>query len=122
MTQSGETPDAYALIETVAEYLAVRVRPLLSGQERFEAILAAHLLMIARREMELGPALRAREHDRLAGLLGHSGPVEDLEAELAELVRAGDLDAALRARVLAHLRAGARDRLRIANPDYLRDA
>jgi hypothetical protein len=117
----GETPDAPRLVETVAEYLALRVLPTRSGHERFEAILAAHLLMVARREMELGRPLRARERERLADLLGHAGQVDDLEAELAELVRAGDLDPALRARVLAHLRAGARERLAIANPDYLRE-
>lgn len=114
----ADRPDALELIEATAEYLAARARPALSEPLAFEALIAANLLAIARRELELGTAVRTEELRRLRELVGREGEAEELDAELVTLIRDGDLDP-VRERVITHLRATARDRLRIANPDYL---
>jgi hypothetical protein len=106
------------LIEAAAEHLAVRVRPALDGHAAFEALIAANLLAIALRELDLGPELRAADQRELAELLGREGPLEELEADMAERIRSGELDDR-RAELLAVLRSSARRRLRVANPGYV---
>jgi len=112
-----DRPAANELIASAAEHLAVNVRPALDGHRAFEALIAANLLAIALRELELGPELRAADEHDLARLLGREGSLEELEASLAEKIRGGELEDR-RAEVLALLRASARRRLRIANPQY----
>jgi hypothetical protein len=116
----ADRPSAHELIASAAEHLAVNVRPALAGHDAFEALIAANLLAIALRELELGPELRAADEHDLAGLLGCEGPLEELEARLADQIREGALDD-LFDELLAVLRASARRRLEIANPEYLRE-
>jgi hypothetical protein len=113
-----DRPDAHELIASAAEHLAVNVRPALNGHGAFEALIAANLLAIALRELELEPGLWAADEQALQELLGAAGSLEELEARLAEQIRAGDIDDR-REQVLALLRASARGRLAIANPEYL---
>lgn len=115
-----DRPTARELIEAAAEYLAVRVRPALDGHAAFEALIAANLLAIALRELDLGPELRAADERELADLLGREASLEELEANLAEGIRSGELDDR-RAELLAVLRSSARRRLRVANPGYVRE-
>jgi hypothetical protein len=107
------------LIQAVIEYLASTVRPALSGYSAFEALIAIRLLQVAGGEFELGPSVRAGEHERLERLLGRDGDLGELNAALLELIRAEPLVSDRREAVLEHLRISAADRLRIANPDYL---
>lgn len=113
-----DRPTASELLETVAEYLTSSVRPRLEGHAAFEALIAANLLRIAGRELELGPSARAQEGERLRHLLGSEGAPEDLEPKLVAMIREGRFEGR-RDEVLEHLRRSAADRLRIANPDYL---
>lgn len=115
-----DRPTSNELIASAAEHLAVNVRPALSGHAAFEALIAANLLAIALRELELGPELRAADERDLVGLLGPAGSLEELEARLAQQIRAGELDDRW-SEALAILRASARRRVRIANPDYARE-
>ena len=115
-----DRPTANELIASAAEHLAVNVRPALGGHGAFEALIAANLLAIALRELELGPDLRALDERDLAQLLRRKAPLAELEARLVEQIREGELDDR-RAEVLAVLRASVRRRLRIANPDYERE-
>jgi Domain of unknown function (DUF6285) len=114
----SDRPAARELIEAAAEHLAVRVRPVLDGHAAFEALIAANLLAIALRELDLGPELRAADQRELAELLGREGPLEELEADMAERIRSGELDDR-RAELLAVLRSSARRRLRVANSGYV---
>jgi hypothetical protein len=116
----ADRPSAHELIASAAEHLAVNVRPALAGHDAFEALIAANLLAIALRELELGPELRAADEHDLAGLLGREGPLEEIEARLAGQIREGALDDRFD-EVLAVLRASARRQLEIANPEYLRE-
>jgi hypothetical protein len=112
-----DRPAATELIASAAEHLAVNVRPALDGHRAFEALIAANLLAIALRELELGPELRTADQRDLAGLLGRDGSLEELEASLAAQIRGGELQDRW-AEVLAVLRESARRRLRIDNPQY----
>jgi uncharacterized protein DUF6285 len=116
----ADRPTAGELIEAAAEHLAVNVRPALSGHAAFEALIAANLLAIALRELELGPELRAADERELGELLGQVAPLEQLESSLAERIRSGELDDR-RGELLSVLRESARRRLRVANPGYARE-
>jgi len=118
---SENQPSPGELIAAVIEYLAMTVRPALSGHARFESLIAIRLLQTAAADYELGPAMRERERERLEALLGHAGDDAELEAELIELIRHGALVGEQRRALLDTLRDTARDQLQIANPAYLRE-
>ena len=114
-------PSAHELIDAVIEFLAMTVRPALTGHARFESLIAIRLLQTAAADYELGAATRESERERLEALLGRSGDHSELEAELVERIRRGAFDREGRTALLEALRASARDQLRIANPAYLRE-
>lgn len=88
-------------VQLVALYLAKRVRPALRGWPAFQALIGAHLLMIAKREWQLTDDAKPGDEDLLARIRDHE--LTDDE----------------RVRLMAHLQAAAVQRLRVANPDYL---
>jgi hypothetical protein len=115
-----DRPTARELIESAAEHLAVKVRPALPGHGGFEALVAANLLAIALRELELGAELREADRLALASLLDRDQSLDELELQLTQLIRDGWFDD--RADELQSvLRASARRRLRVANPGYVRE-
>ena len=118
---AADRPDARELLEAVQEFLAERVVGKLSGHAAFEARVAANLLAVARREIELGPQLAADDAAGLAALLGKTGEPEELEAALVALIREGDLAPKWHA-LITHLRRSAEERLRISNPRYLEES
>jgi len=85
-------PTQDELLEAVTEFLEDRVLPKLDKHTAFHARVAVNVLGILRREMEHGPRLDAEELERLKGLLDRVGTLEELNAELCEKIRAGDLD------------------------------
>jgi hypothetical protein len=124
-----DRPSAEELVRAVKEHLEREVIPALKDPKlRFQTLVAAHVLSVVEREMELGErALR----DELAGLRALRGRPEapagstlgELEAEVRESNRA--LCAAIRsgggedpARVSAHVRRVVLAKLAIANPAY----
>ncbi len=113
-----DRPTARELIESAADHLVVNVRPALPGHGGFEALVAANLLAIALRELELEAELREADRLALASLLDRDEPLDELELELADLIRDGRFDE--RADELHEvLRASARRRLLVANPGYV---
>jgi hypothetical protein len=112
-----DRPTARELLEAVREFLDREVRPRLDGQPAFHTRVAANVLAIVERELEMAPGFDAAEAERLRDMLGRDGALEDLNAALATAIRAGGMDG--RSDVAAHLLATARDKLRIANPRYL---
>ena len=115
MTQ--DRPTARELLDAVRGFLDEDVRPRLDGQPAFHARVAANVLAIVERELELAPGFDVAEAGRLRALLNRDGALEELNAALAAAIRAGDMDG--REDVAAHLLGTARDKLRIANPRYL---
>ena len=85
-------PTRDELLEAVAEFLEKRVMPKLDKHTVFHARVAVNVLSIVRRELEHGPRLDAEEMARLKDLLGRDGTLEELNGELCDRIRKGDLD------------------------------
>jgi len=84
-------PTPKELLEAVTEFLEDRVMPKLDKHTAFHTRVAVNVLGILRREMEHGPRLDAEELARLKGLLGREGTLEELNAELCDQIRTGNL-------------------------------
>lgn len=111
----SDRPSTAELLDAVGEYL-VQVREGVSGRLGFHARVAANVVSMLRREVELGPAQAVAHTRRLASLgvveTGSAG-----EAELAAAIRSGAFDDRLDA-VIDVVRATVRDRLAVSNPGY----
>lgn len=115
-----DRPTASELLVAIADLLREEVTPALDKTEPrlgFQMRVAANALAILEREARLGPAADAREHERLAKLLGRDGTLEDLNRELARQLRRGERDERDGA-LMAHLEATVADKIAIANPKW----
>jgi hypothetical protein len=108
-----DIPSAAELLTAVREFLEADVLPVTEGRVRFHTRVAANVVGMVARELELGPAQAAAHLSRLAALGVHS------DAELAGAIRSGALDARAD-EVRAAVRATVADKLVVANPGYLR--
>ena len=93
------------------------VRPSLDPRNAFLARVAVNVLGVIQRELTLGPAAAARAVEGMAGVLGHGGGFAELNAELCERVRSGELTVETPG-LLACLQVMARDQLAIDQPNY----
>lgn len=116
-----DRPNARELIETVREFLHDKALPTLTGHMAFQVRVAASLLAVAGRELDSHGQAEDRARERLRALLDREGSLDELESELVARIRAGDLGAR-GPDVFRHLWATAEDKLRVANPKYLRSA
>jgi len=89
----------------------------LKGHTAFHARVASNALAIVARELELGGGAADEEKKRLAALLGHDGPLEDLNRELCRIIRDGKIDLA-KPELLDHLEKTVRDKIAIDQPNY----
>jgi hypothetical protein len=105
-------PTATELVEAVSEYLESGVMEKSTGRAGFEALVARNALLIAGREMRLGPGIASDHAGRLLGLEVAS------DHELVAAIRSGRFDDEWQ-RVGRVLATSARDQLRVANPSYL---
>lgn len=107
-----DAPSIEQIIEAVREWIETDVVAATEGRLRFHGRVAANMLAIVERELELGEDQASAHRDRLAQF-----GVED-DAELVAGIRAGNFaDRAAELRVL--LRADVVDKLLVANPGYL---
>src|SRR5215469_12756074 len=83
------TPPAIDLLDVVREFMERDLLPEVSGDLRFQCRVAINVLGIVGRETELAPAQHEAELQRLARLLGHDGPIEELNRQLARRIREG---------------------------------
>ena len=117
-----DLPTAVELLEAVRVYLLEDALPALDGRAAFHARVAANVVAIVAREIALGPEADRAERARLLSLLAipesDPGSLTELNRMLADRIRAGLLDDR-REKLVAHLRATVRDKLRIANPSRL---
>ena len=107
-----DVPTAAELVAAVREFLEGDVMGATEGRVRFHARVAANVLGMVERELELGSAQAGAHAAALAGL-----GVAD-EAALAGAIRDGSLDDRLD-EVAAVVRATVRAKLEVANPRYL---
>jgi hypothetical protein len=127
-----DRPDLVELLESVRHFLETEVMPAAADARlRFRARVAANVLSVAARERALEGELLATERLRLRQLLlkAKDGPpaperlhseVEEMNTELAQKIRAGEIDASPERPAWKHLRQTAAEKLRIANPAYLK--
>lgn len=111
MAGPHDAPTAVELIAAVREFLERDVIASASGRVRFHGLVAANVLGMVERELELGTR-HAAEH---AGRLAELGFTSD--AELAAALRDGTLDDRY-AQVRAALLAATAAKLEVANPSY----
>ena len=112
MSELHDVPTAAQLIEAVREFVEGDVMASTEGRVRFHARVAANVLAMVQRELELGPG-QAAAHRQALERLG----VAD-ESELAAGIREGRLDDR-RDEVVDVLRQTVRAKLEVANPRYL---
>jgi len=126
-----DRPTILELLDAVRGFLEKDAVDALDGTAKFHARVAANVIAIVMRELELEPLQLAEEWQRLDQLLGAEpipAPPDAMRAALrartealCTRIRAGDADSAeFRDAVLAHARATVREKLAIANPK-LRD-
>jgi hypothetical protein len=111
-------PIAPDLLGIVQEYLETEISPQVSGVHQFQLKIVSRVLATVRRELEVLPGANEAELARLRKLLHRDGTLDELNAELARGIRAGEVQATDPA-VLAHARASIEDALRINNPKWL---
>ena len=90
-----DRPTASELLTAIADFLREEATPALDRSDPrlgFQMRVAVNSLAILEREVRLGPAADAREHDRLTKLLGHKATLDELNQELARQLRTGERD------------------------------
>jgi hypothetical protein len=125
-----DRPNAAELVRAVKEHLEAQVIPGLGDAKlRYQTLVAAHVLSVVERELELGERAVREELASLRALQGGAEPAGSTLAELEEEVRGrtralsasirrGDLED--RARVVDHVRRVVLAKLAIASPGYAR--
>ncbi len=117
LTASDDMPRLDELVVSVRDYLRGDVMSATQGRTQFLARVAGNSLDIVLRELALGDAHRAREHERLQALLGTTGELADLRWRLTRGLRDGSV--ALDTPGLAeHLRATVVNQIAIDQPRY----
>jgi hypothetical protein len=112
VTVAHGVPSTNELAEAVRGFLREDVMPATEGRLNFMSRVAANVVAIIERELELGPQVAAAHAARLRQL----GAGDD--AELCAAIRAGRFDDRA-GELVAAVRASVVDKLRIANPRYL---
>ena len=113
-----DRPDAHELAAAVAEFLATEVRPAVPRELRFQVLVAANACAILARETAAGPEAERAELERLQRLGGDADDgVRAAQADVARLIRAGDLDDRWD-QAVAVLRDSVRAKLQVAHPGY----
>jgi hypothetical protein len=116
VTAPHDPPTAMQLTESVREWLENQVMPNVSGAMQFNARVAVNVLAMVEREIALG----GEQQERHAYGLRQLGCADD--ADLARRIRSGDfeVDGEVRADVEEFVFESVVDKLRVANPKYLR--
>ncbi|HEX5503927.1 MAG TPA: DUF6285 domain-containing protein [Thermomicrobiales bacterium] len=129
-----DRPTATELLGAVREFLQREVAPALGDQRlRFRALIAANVLGVVERELTGEEGRLRAEWQRLGGLLGAGevtlpdtldglrADIDGRKRALCARIRAGDADdGPWRLDVLAYARWAVEEKLRVANPRYLR--
>jgi hypothetical protein len=109
-------PKTEELAESVRLWID-EIRPALDPRNAFLARVAANAMATIARELTQGPAAEAAAVAGMAGVLGHEGGFADLNAELCERIRSGELTRETPG-LLAALTVMARDQIAIDQPSY----
>lgn len=122
-----DKPTDRELLAAVVQFLHTELAPTLTDSRlKFRALVAANVLTIVGRELEIGDVQVEAERTRLLKLLDTTasddtvGDVERMTRDLAHLIRAGQADEGVfHDAVFAHIEQTVIKKLQIANPKYL---
>jgi hypothetical protein len=125
-----DRPSADELLKAVELLLDEQLVPSLDGARKYNARVAANVIRIVRRELQLGERQIDAEWRGLDVLLGPMERPPSLEVaraallrrneQLCERIRAGDADEGeWRALVLAHVRDTVHAKLKVSDPGWL---
>ena len=112
-----DQPAPAEILTAVAAFLKTVTGPELAPHTAFQLRVAANALELAGRDMILSPAADAAELARLTTLLGKTGSLLDLNAELAQRIDAGKADLTTPG-VAEHLWATTLAKLAVDQPNY----
>lgn len=113
MTAPHDRPTASELVQAVREWMEQDLIAGVDGRLAFHVRVAMNMLDIVDREIALGAPMEQRHEEALRGL----GVTSD--AELSHKIRTGEFDSDF-SRLLEVLRPVVEDKVRVANPKYLR--
>ena len=112
-----DKPAPTDLLAAVAHYLREELLPTLSAHHAFQLRVSCNALDLVARQIAQEPGADAAEVARLTALLGHSGALADLNAEVATKIADGALS--LETPGLAdHLWATTLAKLAVDQPQY----
>jgi len=113
------------ILATIGEYLQDDVLPIVEGGLRYKTLVAANLLALLQRELEVGDAPQQRETAELAALLAapaSAGTAEDAAGLYhrlqARLLSEEPLDGSFLRQARAVLERGVLDKLAVNKPGY----
>ncbi len=109
-------PRTEELAESVRLWID-EIRPTLDSRNAFLARVAANAMATIYRELTQGPLAEASAVDGMAAVLGHGGDFAELNAELCERIRSGELTRETPGLLVA-LTVMARDQIAIDQPSY----
>ena len=109
-------PKTEELAESVRLWID-EIRPTLDPRNAFLARVAANAMATVYRELTQGPAAEAAAVAGMVSVLGHKGDFAELNTELCERIRSGELTRETPG-LLAALTVMARDQIAIDQPNY----
>lgn len=127
-----DRPTAVELLQAAAEFVEREIVPITEGARQFQSRVVANVMRIVAREIEMGEPLLREEVDALAELLGEPVPqlhladdvrkaALELNRQLSAKIKSGEADSEpMRAQVFKVTRRIVENKLRIANPGYLK--
>ena len=113
MTSPHDRPTASELVQAVREWMEQDLMKGIEPRMTFHLRVAMNMLDIVDRELQLGAPMEERHSEVLQGLGVKS------DSELAQKIRNGEFDDNF-ASLIAMLRPVIEDKVRVANPKYLR--
>jgi len=126
-----DRPSAIELLELAAHFIEREIVPITEGSRQFQARVAANVMRIVAREIQLGEPQLREEIKALAAVLGRPEPTPQsareahaavlaLSEELSARIRAGEADEGpWRRRAFDVARKLVEDKLKVDNPRYL---
>lgn len=112
-----DSPTALELVQAAHSFLEDKAMVELKGHSAFHARVAANVLAIVARELELGPQAGDEEKVRLLALLGNDGTLDDLNHQLCTEIREGRIGLETEG-LVDHLRKTTLAKVSIDQPKY----
>jgi len=112
-----DNPSQSELIEAVKLFIEKTASPQLNGHAAFHARVASNVLGTLLRDLDARPKNEADEQKRLSSLLGNTGDLAQLNADLCEKIRSNEMTIETSG-LLEHLKLTAIAQVKVDQPRY----